>query len=96
MTSAPVVTLSSRVQRAASVLSAIVDNEAVLMDVGSGSYYGLLETGRAIWQRLDEPVLVGDLCAALGREYSAPEGQLEADTIEYLNRLAASGLIAVD
>ena len=96
MTSTPLVTLSSRVQRAPSVLSAIVDNEAVLMDVSSGSYYGLLETGREIWQRLEEPVLVGDLCASLGREYSAPEGELEADTIEYLNRLAASGLITVD
>ena len=96
MTSAPVVKLSSRVRRTASVLTAVVDNEAVLMHVGTGNYYGLLETGRAIWQRLEEPVLVGDLCASLGREYSAPEGELEADTIEYLNRLAASGLITVD
>lgn len=96
MTSTPLVTLSSRVQRAPSVLSAIVDNEAVLMDVSSGSYYGLLETGREIWQRLEEPVLVSDLCVSLGQVYTAPEGELEDDTLDYLTRLAASGLIKVD
>lgn len=92
---APVI-LSSRVQRAPSVLSAMVDDDVVLMDVSSGQYYGLQETARAIWQRLQEPVLVSDLCLSLAQEYAVPREVLEADTVEYLNRLAESGLLTVD
>lgn len=85
--------LETIVVRSGTVLDASVDDESVLMSIETGHYYTMKVTSRAIWERLDTPVRVGDLCAALADAYRAPLATVEADTLEFLNYLEAQKMV---
>ena len=43
------------IRRTASVLTAEIDKQIVMMDIESGRYLGLDDIGSVIWQRLESP-----------------------------------------
>jgi hypothetical protein len=79
--------------RSDKVLDASVGGESVLMSIETGSYYAIKVTSRAIWERLDTPVRVRDLCIELADAYRAPLDTVEADTLAFLNYLEANKMI---
>jgi len=87
--------LASTVCRSENNLAAEIDDELVLMSVEKASYYGLDAIGADIWRRLDKPVLVSDLCTALGNEYDADADTIRRDVLALLERLAAEGMIEI-
>ena len=87
------ITLRTIVQRRLDALGADVGGEVVLMSVERGKYYGLDEIGSNIWRRIEQPVDVASLCAALQAEYDADAAALEHDVIALLERLADQGLV---
>ncbi len=62
-------------------------NEMVMMDIDSGNYIGLNETGRAIWELIEEPVKVDDLIKQLMTKYDISFDDCSKDTLEYLNKM---------
>lgn len=87
------VALETIVVRNHGVLGADVGDETVLMNVGSDQYYALTATSRAIWERLKEPVRVGDLCTDLAAAYQTPLETVKTDTLEFLGYLEAQKMI---
>lgn len=87
--------LASTIYRSANNLAAEIDDELVLMSVEKASYCGLDAIGTDIWRRLDKPVLVSDLCTALGNEYDADADTIRRDVLALLERLTAEGLIEI-
>ncbi|MBI5093554.1 MAG: PqqD family protein [Candidatus Hydrogenedentes bacterium] len=85
----------TRVVAVAGTVSSTLDDEAVILHVTSGKYFGLNEVGQFIWQRIHEPAKVGDLCKAVQEEYAVNAGQCEKDVITLLDTLAEKGLIEV-
>lgn len=77
------------------VLSTVVDDETVLLDVESGKYFGLDAVGSDIWRGLKNPVKVEDLLATLVREYEGDRVVIEKDAMDLIDRLAASGLVRI-
>jgi len=84
------------VVRSPDALMAEVDGETVLMSVEKGSYFGLAETAREIWARLEARVAIGDLCDQLVAHYDGDPLSIETDTIGFLGRLAEVGLVVVE
>ena len=84
---------ASVVVRTADLLAADVDDEVVLMSVARGQYFGLSETGPAIWQLLAQPMRVSDLCADLAGKFDGPADRIEADVLAFLADLLREGLI---
>jgi hypothetical protein len=76
-------------------VSAELDGDVVILELGSGIYYGLSEVGRSIWNRLDKPIRVDALCSILMEEYDISREQCEQETLSFLNELAFYGLIDV-
>lgn len=70
-----------------------LDGEAVLLDLGSGTYFGLNEVGTRIWQMVegghDAPAIVD----ALAGEYAADRATIAADVERLLDELRSRGLI---
>lgn len=89
------VTLFSTVVQSREPLSAEVDGETVLMSVEQGRYFGLDAIGGDVWHRLESPVRVSDLCAALAADYDGAPDVIERDVLDLLGRMAARGLIEV-
>ena len=79
-----------------SVLFRDLDGEAVLLEIGSGRYYGLNEVGTRMWSLLQIHGETGAVCRALLAEYDVPEERLRADLENFVETLAARGLLKVE
>lgn len=89
------VAVSSTVVQSRDPLAAEVDGEVVLMSVDLGRYFGLDVIGADVWRRMETPVRVSDLCAALAADYDGAPEVIERDVLELLHRMADRGLIEI-
>ncbi len=87
------VALDTIVVRSSRILGADVGGETVLMSSEQGNYYALTATSRAIWERLETPVRVSDLCAELAATYQMPLETVEIDTLDFLGYLETQNMI---
>ncbi|MGH9778508.1 MAG: PqqD family protein [Candidatus Acidiferrales bacterium] len=85
-----------RVRPARDVVFRELGGEMVLLNLKSGVYYGLNESGTQMWTLLVELKDPGRVVEALEREYAASRAQLEGDLRELLGTLRAKGLIELD
>lgn len=87
--------LSSTIRRNAHLLQAQVANEVVMMSIDAGAYFGIADVGKRIWELIEQPTTVADLCAQLRREYDVTADVCEAETLVFLNDLDRQGIIHV-
>lgn len=73
-----------------------LDGEAVLLDLASGTYFGLNEVGTRVWQMIEagrnEPAIV----AALAGEYAAEPAAIAADVRRLVGELRARRLVVAE
>lgn len=87
--------LATRVTVPDSVLFRDLDGEAVLLETGSGRYYGLNEVGTRMWSLLQRHGEVGAAYRDLLAEYPIPSRQLQEDLLDFVGVLASRQLIEV-
>ncbi len=75
------------------VLSRVLDGDAVLLDLGSGNYFGLNAVGTAIWQALGEGATVAELEARVLAEFDVDRATARRELEDLLADLLARGLI---
>lgn len=78
------------------LLSSEVRGEAVILNVQSGTYYGLDEVGTRIWQLVQQPISLGDVLTTLLSEYDVEAHRCERDLCRYIDDLADKGLISCE
>jgi hypothetical protein len=76
-----------------SVVCAELEDEAVLLHVEAGLYFGLDEVGLRIWNLLLGGMIEADVVERLVAEYDVDPAELRSDVSDFLNRLEAEGLI---
>ena len=74
-------------------LSCDLQGEAVLLNLQSGTYFGLNPLGARIWELIQKPVKVSDVHHELLKEYEVDAIQCEADLLSFLKLLQSHGLI---
>lgn len=72
-----------------------IGNELVVMDLKSGNYIGLNPVGAHIWNLLQTPTSMSGIIAQLLEEYDIDEATCREQTIEYLGKMQAQGLVQV-
>lgn len=87
--------LSTRVVRFPELMSTPVDKEIVILSLASNHYVGLDEIGRRVWELLEQPKRVDELCRQLTREFEATEQQIAGDVLPFLGQLKNEGLLRV-
>jgi hypothetical protein len=70
--------------------------EAVILDLATGTYFGLDPVGTRIWHLLAEHGGLEPVVAALLAEYDVPEGELRRDLAALLDELRDRGLVRAD
>lgn len=65
-----------------------VDNEIIMMDLENGSYISLNYTGKAIWERIKDPIRVKDLIENLMNNFNIDEEACTFDTINFLTKIS--------
>lgn len=69
--------------------------EAVILNLGSGEYFGLDPVGARVWSLIQEPRSVREVRDSLLEEYDVEPDVCERDILELLKQMAAEGLIEV-
>jgi len=87
---------ASIVCRAAGVLSAPVENEIVLLNSKGDTYVGLDPVGCVLWELMEEPCAIEELCRQMSLRFDASPEQIAADVVPLLTTLAADGLVHVE
>ncbi len=86
---------STKVVRLEGLCSGELDGEVVLMSLDQGRYYGMDRIGTRIWQLLETPLVISDLCDQLQKEYNASPEECERDVLAFLNQLTKANLLKV-
>lgn len=76
-------------------VSCSLGEEAAILHMRSGIYYGLDPVGARVWNLLERPRSVEELRAALIEEYEVEPAKCEGDLLALLERLSTEGLIEV-
>ena len=70
-----------------------IDGEAVLLELGTGIYFGLNEVGTRIWGLLQRDGSLRNAYEAMQEQYDVPGEQLERDLLELVNQLLVKRLV---
>ena len=89
------VTLSDSVAIPEDVLYRELDDEAVLLNLKTGTYFGLNPAGVRIWQLIGEGSRLHSVLDAMKEEYEAEPEVLERDLLDLCRELCANGLCEV-
>ena len=76
-----------------SVVSRLVDDETVILDLESGMYFGLDGTGQRIWESVGEGKSLDEISAVLTDEYQVDSEQAKADVLAFATELVDRGLL---
>lgn len=90
------ISMKSTVVRSDEPVAEPVDDELVMADIDRGKYYAFNDIATAIWQNLERPITVEELCARLCQQYEVSAKQCAADVLEFLNKLEERRLISVE
>ena len=75
------------------VMSRLVGDETVLLDLASGMYFGLDGVGKRIWESVAEGHSLGQAAAVIAAEYEVEEAKAQSDVIEFASDLVERGLL---
>ncbi len=78
------------------VVFRILGGEAVLLNLTSGTYFGLDEVGTRMWQFLSEHGSSEKVIELMLKEYEVEEAVLQSDLDELVKDLLQHGLVNID
>jgi hypothetical protein len=79
----------------ASQVSCDLAGEAAILNLADGVYYGLDPVGASIWNMIQQPRSVEEICSGVMSEYDVEPDVCRRDVVALLEELAARGLIEV-
>lgn len=88
--------LDTRLSIPPQVMSRLVGEEAVLLDLASGMYFGLDGVGQRIWDSLGAGQSLREIAALVAAEYEVDEAQAQADVLAFAGELVSRGLLAAE
>jgi Coenzyme PQQ synthesis protein D (PqqD) len=86
---------NSTVVAAKDQVSCDLADEAVILDLKAGIYYGLNSVGARVWNLIQEPKTVDQIRDALLGEYEIDAASCERDLLVLLGDLAARELVRI-
>jgi hypothetical protein len=76
-------------------VSSRLADEVVILNLKDGTYYSLEEVGALIWDRMQQPCSIAQLCAAVMAEYEVEADQCAEDVLALVDDLLLAGMIEV-
>jgi len=81
--------------RNSKTISGRLHDELVLMDIDKGKYFALNPVATRIWDLLEQPLSVRELCDRLTEEYETQQAECIHDVEEHLDEMNKLGLVSV-
>jgi hypothetical protein len=91
------ITLATMLSRNGDILHGFVGaDEVLMMSNTTGRYYGLNAVGRRIWELLEKPMTVAEICARLCEEFEVDAQDCEAAVLKFADEMASGGIVRTD
>jgi hypothetical protein len=84
--------LTDKVTIPEQVMARQVGEETVILDLASGTYFGLDPVGARIWQLLGEGGTLAAVCESMLAEYEVSRDEIERDLTDLLAVLVDKGI----
>jgi len=85
--------INNRFSKTEKFVETDVDGEVVLMDIEDGKFFSLEQTGRRVWELLDEHDSIKKLSDKLTSEYDIDAASCQADLGELISDFLARGMV---
>lgn len=89
------ISLESRVAIDGDVVSRELEGEAIILNLESGTYFGLDSVGTRIWLLLQEDGSLRRTFEILRQEYDVEQERLKADILRLVEELRSNDLLSV-
>jgi hypothetical protein len=76
------------------VIAEVIDDEAIIVNLDTGTYYSLRGAGADIWRMAAQGLAAGAIPPALSRRYTGDPSVIEDAVGRLLEQLSAEGLLA--
>ncbi len=80
-------------KRSTRQVSCKINDEVAILDLDRAIYFGLQGVGVHIWNSLEKPRSVADLCASIQAEFDVSEAACQADGVQILASLEEERLV---
>jgi hypothetical protein len=86
--------LDTKLSRNDEILHASVGSEeVVMMSVPAGRYYGLNAVASRIWELLETPKTIAQVCAQISEEFEVDAQTCEAEVLKFVQDLLDNGIV---
>lgn len=82
-------------RNSSNIISNVLHDEIVIMDLKNGNYLNLNQIGSSIWDLLESPISINALIHVLLGKYEVEESECHAHVVEFLHTLQQHGLLVV-
>jgi len=74
----------------------IIDGEAVMINLDSGSYYSADKTGAIVWHALEQGASLREACAFVAARFDGDPATIDKGVTAFIENLLAEGMLVVD
>lgn len=86
---------STVVRKSGSQVSCVLDDEVAILNLDRALYFGLTDVGAHIWEGLQEPRSVGEICDGVMTNFDVTAEVCRADVSRFLVSLRDAGLVEI-
>jgi hypothetical protein len=86
---------SSLVRRSDNQIACDMGGEAVILDLKSGTYYGLDVVAARVWSLIEQPLPFSAICDTIMSEYEVDAETCGRDVSAFLDQMKAVGLVEI-
>jgi hypothetical protein len=72
-----------------------LDGQTIMLNIETGEYYDIDPVGSDIWNRIEQPTSVANICQDLLNIYSVKLEKCQKDVLPFLSELVILGAIEV-
>jgi hypothetical protein len=92
----PMVSLESRLRcKGEDVVAKVMDGEAVIINLATGTYYSMADVGAAIWSMIESGRRLDEIVAALAQRYDMELSTIQADVLRLADELLREQLVVI-
>ena len=84
---------ATRLKQSDRQVSCNLNEEVAILNLDKAVYFGLAGVGAHIWQSLEQPRSVQEICKSITDNFEVSSAECQADVLKFLNQLQDVGLL---
>lgn len=90
------ITPQTIVSQSSEIMATNLDDKLVMMSISQGEYYSLESVGARIWNLIEKPVSISDLCIDLAKEFEVNSEECKREVLEFITKLLQMEIVKIE